>query len=69
MNFSFWPFLWFGLPGPGATPDQRDKPSQTRSFFFFVFSDFVFLEFMGSAEVLQKTAGNRRTLQKFVCPI
>ena len=21
MNFSFWPFLWFGLPG--ATPDLR----------------------------------------------
>ena len=22
MNFSFWPFLWFGLPGP--TPDSLD---------------------------------------------
>ena len=22
MNFSFWPFLWFGLPG--ATPELTD---------------------------------------------
>ena len=50
MNFSFWPFLWFGLPGRLLTisSEQANQRLASRGRRLEISSESVFLYFQAS---------------------